>query len=208
MRNTIFVEVKIKSIITLFIVSFLFTGCGEEKKEPETQLEKIQKNRMDLPNLRFEYYDNISFKLSQLFEESKVTNIAYHSDADVKMIKELFIYFSVESFSAQEAKDAQFSFDNDLDLLNSVHDLYASKRIASLDQPSVSIKKFPPEEIKFPGIIQVISGSKYQNTDRHSYFFATIEIDSRYFVFQLIGKQENMTYLYDDFLEILASIKF
>ena len=84
--------------------------------------------------------------------------------------------------------------------------MYLAKRIATLDQPTISIKKVVPERVKYPGYIQVISGSRYQNANPTSYFMATLEVEGTFYVFQLMGKKENMGYLHDDFIDIISSV--
>lgn len=196
---------KIQTIISLIAVSFLLTACPE--KVDESQLSAIQNNNMDLPDLKTEYYNGVEFKLSSLFEDFYYDYLAYHKDADTRVIKELAIYFTVEEFTEEEATAAQYKFDDEVDLLNAVHDMYCTKRIKSLEDPTVSIKKDVPENVKFPGYTQVISGDDDKYGDDSSYFLATLEIRGRYFVFQMIGKKESMAYIHDDFLDLLSSIK-
>lgn len=197
---------KNKTIVSLIAVSFLLTACPG-KDADQSQLSAIQNNNMDLPDLRTAYYKGVQFKLSSLFENYYYDYFAYHDDADVRVINELSIYFAVEEFTTEEAIAAQYKFENDVDLLNAVHDMYAARRIKTLlDDASVSIKKELPQSVKFPGYVQVISGTHIESVDDNSYFLATLEIHGRYFVFQMIGKKDSMAYIYDDFLDLLSSV--
>jgi len=100
----------------------------------------------------------------------------------------------------------QYAFDDEISALDAVHDNYILKREASLEDAETGIKKELPETVKFPGFIQVIEGARSDYGTSSTYLTATLEIGGDYYVIQLIGKQENMGYLYDDFIDILSSV--
>ena len=127
-------------------------------------------------------------------------------DADTKAINELDIYFSVEKFSNQDAEIISYEFDENILLVDAVHDNYILKRENSLYNSDVSVKKELPEEVPYNGYIQVVHGFNYDYDDGSSYFTATLEVGRDYYVFQLIGKKENLVYLHDDFIDLLASV--
>ncbi len=99
----------------------------------------------------------------------------------------------------------QFAFDDEISPIDAVHDNYILKREASLEDVETGIKKELPNSVKFPGYIQVVEGARSDYGEVSSYFTATLEIGNDYYVFQLIGKEGNMGYLYDDFIDILSS---
>lgn len=203
--NSIFVEVNIKIIIAVCAGLFMLTACPEiTYKSP---LELIQENNMDLPEPIVFYHKGLNFKLSNLFEKSSNRNMVIQNDAAVRIISQLSLYFTVESFSQSEADDYAYSFNTEIDPLDAIHDVYSEKRLKTFDEYTISIKKAVPAPIKYPGYIQVLSGSQYENDLPTTYFMATIQVENKYFVFQLIGKEDNMGYLHDDFIEILSSIK-
>lgn len=204
--NGIFVEVKIKTFISLGVIAFVLTACPSEPSSFESDLEKLQNNKMDFPDLRTQYYEGINYKLSDLFYRIYYDEFVIQDDAVVRIIEELDLYFTVELFSEEDAIYAQNEFTEEIDLLDAVHDMYAIKRINSLDQSSVSVKKEVPENVQFPGYIQVISGSTYKNNYPTTYFMATLKVEDEYYVFQMIGKKENMGYLHDDFIDIISSV--
>ncbi|NRA10770.1 MAG: hypothetical protein HRT57_02295 [Crocinitomicaceae bacterium] len=196
---------KIKIIITLCAGFFLVTACPE--KSPKSALELIQENNMDLPKPLGYYHKGINFKLSELFMRLNFNDMVIQDDADVRVIPELYLYFTVESFSRSEAEAFQYAFEEEIDELDAVHDAYLGKRLSTLDESNVSIKKAVPSSVKYPGYIQVISGSEFKNEDPLTYFMATLQINSKFYVLQLIGKKENMGYLHDDFIEIISSVE-
>lgn len=184
---------------------FLLTACPDTKYR--SALDEIQDNKMDFPDLALQHYDGISYQLSTLFRQSYYDDFVIQTNANVRIINELALFFSVESFSEDEALTAQYEFEEEVSLLDAIHDMYTSKRVNTLFNPTVSIKKTLPESVSFPGYMQVTNGSRDEYGDPTTYFMATVEIDDRFYVFQLIGKKENMGYLHDDFIDILSSIQ-
>jgi len=162
---------------------------------------------MDFPNLSKVYYNGIRFKLSELFFDEGYANYTIKDNALTKGIYDLRLHFSVENFSKAEADAIKFTFSDDTELLDAVHDNYVFRREESLAEFFTSIKKNVPKKVGFNGVIQTIEGKNYEEEPSTMYFMATIEIDNIYYVFQMIGKKENMAYLYDDFIELLNSIE-
>ena len=163
---------------------------------------------MDFPDLRTRNYSLISFQLSSLFDPDYAIDYALQDNAAGYIIYEMDVFFSVEEFDEEATETIKFSFDNDsLAGIDAVHDHYFWKRNESLTDAEIGIKKELPESVQFPGYIQVINGAESDYNVPSSYFTATLEINNKYYVFQLIGKEENMGYLYDDFIDILSSVR-
>lgn len=196
------------TLISLIVGAFLLTGCPEKAAQGMSDLQRVQQNNMDLPNPMKYYFNGVQYRLSNIFIPHYNDDYVISSMHDIKMNPELHLHFSIESFSRDDAEGFRFSFGDseDIKLLDAVHDHYAVKRNESLEEAKVNIKKDLPKTVGFPGYIQVISGSVYRRSAPNSYFFATLELEDQFLVVQLIGKEENMGYLYDDFLEILSSI--
>ena len=171
-----------------------------------SKLERIQKNNMDLPNAQRFSFSGIRYRLSTLFSRTYYSDFVLAQDFEVKSINELDLYFSIERFSEVESEGIRYQFDNDISLLDAVHDNYAIKRNASLEEATISIKKAVPESVGFPGVMQTISGENYSGLSANTYFLASLDVNGDIYVVQLIGKEENMGYLYDDFIEIISSI--
>ena len=191
--------------ILIFSSFWVLTGCPGTTYKSE--LKKIQENKMDFPDLRKEYYNGFKFKLSRLFSNDYSTDYVIQDNALTKVIYSMDLHFSVEMFASDEAELLVFGFEEEIDPIDAVHDHYIGRRAKSLHEPEVSIKKELPKSVGFPGYTQVIHGGIYSTDYSSSYFTATLKIDGDYYVFQLIGKRENMGYLYDDFMDILSSIE-
>lgn len=160
---------------------------------------------MDLPDLNRTYYKGISFFISDLFENDYDDDYTIKSDANTQIIYDIGLRFSVEMFDTDEAETILYGFEGETDRLNAVHDNYVIRRQESLYENAISIKKEFNTK-KFKGLIQTVHGDEYGDLLSTSYFTATLEVDDRYFVFQMIGKRENMGYLYDDFTDMLNSV--
>lgn len=194
--------------VQLFLFPLLLltlTACPGNSYEDARK--KLYKNHMDLPDPIKVYHDGVRFKISELFEDSYDNSFVLKANALTKIIYDLDLNFSVEKFSKFEAESYKFAFSENTDLLNAVHDHYAIKRQNSLEKHFSSIKKSVSKKVGFNGVIQTIEGEEFEDDGELLYFMSTIQIDENYFVFQLIGKKENMGYLYDDFVDILNSIE-
>lgn len=196
-----------KKLIFILIVcsAWILAGCPGSTYKSE--LKKIQENKMDFPDLRKEYYNGLKFKISRLFSNDYATDYVIQDNALTKVIYSMDLHFSVEMFSPDEAELLAFGFEEDVDHIDAVHDYYIGRRVKSLHEPEVSIKKEVPKSVGYKGYTQVIHGGIYSTDYASSYFTSTLEIDGDYYVFQLIGKRENMGYLYDDFIDIISSIE-
>lgn len=185
---------------------FMLMACPPSRK---SDLKQIQANNMDLPHLNYVGYEGIDFALSDLFDKEYSTEYAYSGDdAMCRVIRSLDVYFSVEVFGAMDVVEFSEEINSSSnDEIMIVQDFYVGKRVNSLYDPTVSIKKEVPNTIKFPGVIQVVKGKEYEYEAPTNYFTATLKVGNQYYVFQLIGKAENMGYLYDDFIDILSSVR-
>jgi len=201
---------KIGVFTLLLAVAIVFAGCSGQTRSSvaASKLQRIQSNNMDFPDTRSEYYNGVRFELSELFESSYYDRFVLSGDYMVKAIEDLNIYFSMEFFSVEDAEGIRYKFEDeeDLSLMDAVHDNYTIKRNASLDEATISIKKPVPGTVGFPGVMQTISGTYDYYDEPNIYFMATLDLKDQIVVIQLIGKKENMGYLYDDFIDIISSV--
>jgi hypothetical protein len=202
--------VKYTVIFSLVLASVFLTGCPSEQQDQTaylSDLEKLQKNDMDFPDLQRFNFGNVRYQMSGMFRRLNYSKFILADDYDLKVNDELNLYFSIERFTQSDAESIRYEFDGDsISLLDAVHDNYAIKRNASLEEATISIKKSVPKSVGFPGVMQTISGVNYDGIPPNTYFFASLEVADDIIVVQLIGKEENMGYLYDDFIDIISSI--
>jgi len=162
---------------------------------------------MDFPDLQSRRYGAVKFQLSELFDRDFGMDYTIQDNALGYIIYALDIHFSIERFETDDVDMIQFAFEDEISALDAVHDNYILKREASLEQGETGIKKELPKSVSFPGFIQVVDGSSSSYSENSTYFTATLEIGNNYYVIQMIGKSDNMGYLYDDFIDILSSVK-
>ena len=194
--------VLLTSLIGAF---FLLTACPGSRSK--SALKQVQDNGMDFPDLRSQRFSVVKFQLSNLFDRDYGVDYTLQDDAAGFVIYEMDLHFSVERFASDEIELIQFAFEDDISPMDAVHDNYILKREASLEDAETGIKKELPKSVKFPGYIQVVEGARSDYGETSSYFTATIEVGNDYYVFQLIGVEEHMGYLYDDFMDILSSVR-
>lgn len=190
--------------IILLSISSLFAGCPPSGRNNE--LKKLQNNNNDFPDLIKQTHDGISFLLSSMFFDDYNTEYTLQDNSSTFSIYELGLYFTVESFSEREIDVIKFAYEDEMEDLDALHTYYVYKRSESVHSPFVSEKKQLPSSYNLDGYIQVVEGETYDNNPSLDYFIATFKIDKTTYVMQLIGKSENMNYLYDDFLTILRSV--
>ena len=196
---------KITTLILLFGSLFLLTACPGGGYQ--SSLDRIQENGMDFPDLRSKRYGSVKFQLSDVFSRDYGMDYTLQDNALGFVIYDMDVHFSIERFESDDVEMIQFAFDDDISAIDAVHDNYILKRQASLYNGEKKIKKELPNSVKFPGYIQLIEGATSSYLDDLSYFTATLDIEGEIHVFQLIGKGENMGYLYDDFIDLLSSVK-
>lgn len=196
---------KIYKFIALIGIGILATACPGSRYN--NNLKALQKNNMDFPNLRKEYYNGIRFSLDEMFTNDYDDNYTLSDNALTKVVYDIDVNFSVEAFNQSDAEKFKYAFDDQLESLDAVHDNYIIERQKSLYEHATSIKKELPKSSQFDGYIQVVHGGSYSTNIPSSYFIATVQIGELFYVFQLIGKKDNMGYLYDDFIELLLSIE-
>ena len=196
---------KLHLIIALIGILMLTTACPGSSYDSD--LKKLQKNGMDFPDLRKEYYNGVNFQLSEMFINDYENSYTLSENSLTKVIYVLDLNFSVEAFNEEDAEVIRYAFDEEIESIDAVHDNYIIKRQKSLYEHSTSIKKELPKSVKYPGYIQVVHGGSFSTEAASTYFTATLKIDDQYFVFQMIGRRDNMGYLYDDFIDILSSVE-
>jgi hypothetical protein len=189
-------------IIALLLI--ILTACPSSK---EPGLSKIESNGMNFPDAELRMHDGISYKLSALFKDAYFSDFVIQNNATTKSIYDMHIHFSVETFDRKDIESMEFMTNSKKEDLKLIHDYYIQSRLASLGENSVSIAKKVPKSVGFPGYIQVVEGGSSMDEKWASYFTASIEIDKKIFVFQLIGPKDHMGYFYDDFIRILKSIE-
>ncbi|MBI1836068.1 MAG: hypothetical protein HYR91_02260 [Flavobacteriia bacterium] len=198
---------KIHFSFSLFLaLIFIATSCNSETNNNAYQ--ELSSNQMDFRHFKKYNYKSIYIKLPLQFKKhTKKKKYVLKKNALLLENNELHLNFSIEKFSKKDAEKFQLEFDEKLSEMDAIHDYYAGKRMNSLTNTYASIKKEFTFADKNKGVIQTIEGDNNNSGFTNTYHLATFKVKNYFYVIQFIGKNTNMSYLYDDFNFILHSIK-
>ena len=87
--------VKTHLIIAFIGILIVTTGCPGSSYNKN--LKDLQKNNMDFPNLRKEYYNGIHFMLGEMFVNDYEDNYTLNDNALTKVVYELDVNFDVKT---------------------------------------------------------------------------------------------------------------
>lgn len=194
--------------ILLFAFLFLGTGCRSEQTDNQLTVDAFRKNHHNFKLTKKYNFKNISFKLSPFFERSFANYFMISSKGQAYKSTIIPVYFSVERFAENDRYESFLT--NTIahaDFLNTLHDAYVKKRYTSLQNGAISIKKKVRSNVHFDGVIQTIAGASSITSTTNYYLTATLRINDSFYVFQFIADPAIMSYLYDDFERILATVK-
>lgn len=164
---------------------------------------------MNFPAFYRTYFDEINFLIPEMMEKDYSNQYTLLDNQFTQVNYDLSVYLSCEHFSQDDALGYQYLMEEETPLLDAVHDMYLSKRIESLNAPTVSFKKEIYPKCEFKGYLQTVEGnqSDYYGSE-NTYCIATLDVDGEYYVFQFIVKAENMPFLEDDFQKMIESVRY
>jgi hypothetical protein len=203
-------ENMIRTSFLFALILPLLVGCPMSNS-PTKAANELYANKMDFKKWATFDFEGISFILPQKFEEE--TSFDYTIDkysSKQYSIQSLFLYFSVEKFSDTSATYLQY-VNNQKSNLHAVQKNYINSIQNSLK--GNYYEGFRTSEIKHISrncLSQVIienfsRQNKWDSDQTSTYFIATKKIKKSFYVFQFVGKSENMRYLQDDFFKIVNS---
>lgn len=202
---SIFVSMKLSTIFLLLGILFLTTACPGVRSKSNSK--KLEENNQNFPDLERFHFEDISFMKPEMFEKEYADNYILSDVYETFSAYDIYIHLSVELFDKEQISIIQYAQDNTQKDLDAMHSHYIDRRANSLYDANISIKKEMPKSVGFKGYIQVVHGKSNEYDELISYFIATIQVKDQFYVFQLIGKKNNMGYLYDDFINLLSSIE-
>lgn len=196
-----------KFIAVLTLCLLVLSSCNVDKMNQEVR-QDFKENHYNFKLAEEMRYATISFKLPEKFTKSYNKYYTIKGNALVRESYALGIKFSVEHYTRKDFKkyfirESGFHVNE----LNTLHDAYTERRMASLDNSGSSFKKTLSKKKSYKGIIQVLSGEDDYNDDLIYYATATIKMKDDYYVFQWISTPEMMSYTLDDFERIIYSVK-
>lgn len=199
-----------KHLIALTIlIPLLFAACSDSsEKSQEDALKAFRENNYNFTNYKKVSYKGIKFKVPEVFDIDFGGGYTYKRNAFLRRDYLQGIIFTVEKFTDSDLNsELMEDYLVEKDVLNAFHDAYSDRRYESLLTASISYKKTTKKNIPYKGVTQVISGRTSDYSNEHYYAMATIEIKGDYYVFQMISEPAMMSYVFDDFERILATVR-
>ncbi len=198
-----------KPVTQIFFFASLWLilcGCPSPGNRKDDMAE-LKKNRYDFKKLVKKNYRGIYFDCPLALENSFVTDHLYKKDGLSLSNRDIGIFLSVEKFDSTEADAAMFYFEEEIPRLTAIHEMYMEERRKSLKYLENSIKTDLPEGVKLPGSLEVIYGRQDDYEQDLKYIIATVEKDNSWYVFQFVVGQDLSGYLFDDFKDLLKSVR-
>lgn len=186
-------------------LGIVLTGCPDTVNKTQKEIEK---NNLDLPNPIYIDRLGVRFALPEMFEEDSYTQFTLKSaDSHCFVAEEVSLYFSIERFYNSEIEGFRFAME-DADSLSDLEVLkkhILKSRELSLVSPLISEPVELFSRTGKNGWIFSVEDQEYYRA--LNYLTAVIKHKNHHYVFQFVGSPEGMTYLFDDFLRIIKSVK-
>jgi len=203
----------IRTIFLLILVLPLLVACPNTSNSPSKDANELYKNKMDFKKWRKNHFSNISFLLPQKFEENNDFYYTINKFASKQFrIQTLSLYVSVEEFSDTTATYLQY-VNNQKSNLHAVQKNYVNSIQNSINRNygngsrTSELKKISRNCFSQVIIENFQRQNKWDSDNSSTYFIATKKIKKSFYVFQFIGRTENLKYLQDDFFKIVNSAK-
>ncbi len=196
---------KLSTIFLLLGILFLTTACPGVRTKSNSK--KLEENNQNFPDLERFHFEDISFMKPEMFDKEYAENYILSEVSETFIAYDIYIHLSIELFDKDQLEIIQYAQDNTQKDLDALHSHYINRRVNSLYDSNVSIRKEVPKSVGFKGYTQIVHGKSNSYDEPISYFIATIQVKNDFYVFQLIGKKDNMGYLYDDFINLLSSVE-
>lgn len=201
-----------RTILFFILLLPILVACPNSNTSTKDANE-LYVNNMDFKKWWETDFSEISYLLPSKFEQETEWNYTVNKKySQQKSISSLYLYFSVEKFSDSSATYLQY-LNNEKSNLHAIQKNYVSRIQNSLNtendngSETSEIKQLSENCISQVVIQNFIRFYQWDSDQTKTYFIATKKIKKSFFVFQLIGKTENMRYLQDDFFKIVYSAK-
>lgn len=193
--------------IVISLVSLAFSCNNRGLKQ--SKLKELKKNNYDFPELIQREHNDVSFQLSKWFTKSYNDNYVIQDNALTETVQNLGVHFSFETFNKSDIEKIIYfqertkSEDEALDVLK----YYIKQRTESMYESFLSDASVLPENTLQNGYYQTIHTSEDAYSDGTTYIIASIKRKNEVHVLQMIAASESMTYLFDDFMRIIQSMR-
>ena len=192
----------------LFLISsllILLCGCPAPVSENKA-LKDFQKQQFDFQKKMKINFQGISFLYPDFFQKGNKDHLLKANGISL-VSYDLGIYLSVEKLKQSDLLKYVKDYDHKNNYLRVAHDYYMENRRNSLLFYENSVNSALPKDCRYDGMMEVLYGRNEDIDDDLKYFIATMEKEGAFYVFQLICTHEMSGYLWDDFEDILKSVR-
>jgi hypothetical protein len=205
-------ENMIRTIFLFALMLPLLVACPISNSSTKAANE-LYANKMDFKKWKKLSFKSVSFVLPEKFEEEVNFDYTFNKYSSKQYsLQSLFLYFSVEIFSDTSATYLQY-VNNQKSNLHAVQKNYVNSILVSLTgNYDAGYRISEIKQLNKNCLSQVIienfnRQNKWDSDQTSTYFIATKKINKSFYVFQFVGKTENMHYLQDDFFKIVNSVR-
>ncbi len=205
-------ENMIRTIFLFALIFPLLVACPISNSSTKAANE-LYANKMDFKKWKKLSFKSVSFVLPQKFEEEVSFDYTINKYSSKQYsLQSLFLYFSVEIFSDTSATYLQYVY-NQKSNLHAVQKNYVNSILVSLiGNYDAGYRISEIKQLNKNCLSQVIienfnRQNKWDSDQTSTYFIATKKINKSFYVFQFVGKTENMHFLQDDFFKIVNSAR-
>ena len=205
-------ENMIRTIFLFALILPLLVACPISNSSTKAANE-LYANKMDFKKWKKLSFKSVSFVLPEKFEEEVSFDYTINKYSSKQYsLQSLFLYFSVEIFSDTSATYLQY-VNNQKSNLHAVQKNYVNSILVSLiGNYDAGYRISEIKQLNKNCLSQVIienfnRQNKWDSDQTSTYFIATKKINKSFYVFQFVGKTENMHYLQDDFFKIVNSAR-
>lgn len=193
-------------LLLIPLLGFLLTGCPGSVNQTQ---KKIEENDLNLPNPTGKNGLGIRFELSELFETDYYSHFSLNSANSLTYsTPNTEILVSIERFTPASLSGIQFQNEqeNQPDL-EALRDYFVKKRKAASQNSIVSEPIELYSKTKKKGWMQSVEDTHNGNNYDLHYLIGTISFKGNFYVVQMVAGKDNMSYLLDDFLSLIKSIR-
>lgn len=199
--------INLGAVFLLVIALSACTPSKSKKKKPVDIRKEFVSKHYNLLPMRNTEYGSIKFRYPEWFGKSYYHDAAFKDKALCLEISRLSIVFTVEEFTPADLYGSLFENLDlaDTSLLANFHYAYFDRRSNSLEGSAQSSETEKIDKMPFPALISFVSDGPAE--DAMMYAQASVEVDSKVYIFQFISSRAMMGYITDDFLRIVRSVR-
>lgn len=191
----------IRITILLLLSSFVLFSCGREAHNTRNVKELLKSNHFDLPDLKSFAAGGVRFQCSGLFEEMTNTELLLSKNGKVYWISAINVWLTVEKIDPANLLLNSGTTNSEEMMINV---LELRKRSMTYHASSI-FNHYNFSGNKITNVI--VDGSDMYGKVMETYDIGLVERGKQYYLFQLYGSEKGISYLHDDFLDILKSIR-